>query len=164
MTSIILISLAVVIIIALAAYATSLLLQMRQQTQARQQANEQQRQKHISRDLKVVESIILISKAVSEKQCEISEGCWRLSVLMDSLEQYAVRLNAEFPAIFKLYNKISHMPILEARKALTKKAKLALDLERMGIEEKMQPAVLLDVNKLIQVATSIKSELNKQQQ
>ncbi|MDG1732387.1 MAG: DUF2489 domain-containing protein [Thalassotalea sp.] len=155
--------LASVIIFILAAYAAFLMFKLRAQNRTQQLILEQQQQKQIARDIKTIESIALISKAVSEQQCEISEGCWRLSVLMDSMPEHKELMNSKFPAIFNLYNEISHMPILEARKALSKKQRLQLDLERMGIEQELEPKVLADIKLLVTYSTSIKDELVKQQ-
>lgn len=155
--------LASVIIFILAAYAAFLMFKLRAQNRTQQLIIEQQQQKQLARDIKTIESIALISKAVSEQQCEISEGCWRLSVLMDSMPEHKELMNSKFPAIFNLYNEISHMPILEARKALSKKQRLQLDLERMGIEQELEPKVLADIKLLVTYSTSIKDELVKQQ-
>jgi hypothetical protein len=99
-----------------------------------------------------------------QKQCELSEGCWRLSMLMNSLTDHIIELNDKFPAIFKLYSDISHMPILEARKALTKQQKLAFDLERMGVEQALEADVYVDLELLLPFAESLKKQLTKQQQ
>lgn len=152
-----------VIIFILAAYAAFLMFKLRAQNRTQQLINDQQQQKQLARDIKVIESITLISKAVNEKQCEISEGCWRLSVLMDSMPEHKEVMNTKFPAIFNLYNQISDMPILEARKALSKNERLKLDLKRMGIEQELEPKVLADIKLLVTYSTSIKDELIKQQ-
>ncbi|KGJ88119.1 DUF2489 domain-containing protein [Thalassotalea sp. ND16A] len=157
-----LLCLAAVVIIILASYATLLLLKLRQQKQQQLLASRQEQLKQMARDVKTVNSIVLIAKAVNQKQCEISEGCWRLSVLMESLPQQSQQLKLKFPAIFKLYSKISHMPILDARKQLTKQEKLKLDLERMTAEEELEQAVLEDIANLVPFAHSLQQELNKQ--
>ncbi|WNC68528.1 DUF2489 domain-containing protein [Thalassotalea nanhaiensis] len=149
-------------LLALASYASFLMFKLRSQTIKTKLIEEQHKQQQIVRDLKAVDSIVLITKAISEKQCEISEGCWRLSVLMESLPKYSEELKTKFPAIFKLYSKISHMPILEARKQLSKKDRLALDLERMGIEQELEPAVYSDVADLLPFVKSLQKELNQQ--
>ena len=77
---------------------------------------------------------------MKEKQCDISEGCWRLSVLLDSLKT-TNDLNLQFPAIFELYHAIKHMPILAERKKLDKKQRMKLDFERMKLEANLSPAI-----------------------
>ncbi|TRX54911.1 DUF2489 domain-containing protein [Thalassomonas sp. M1454] len=155
--------LASIIIFVLAAYAAFLMFKLREQNRVQQLIKDQQEQKQLTRDLKTIDSIVLISKAVNEQQCEISEGCWRLSVLIDSMPEHKEIMNSKFPAIFKLYNEISHMPILEARKALSKKERLKLDLERMGIEQELEAQVLADAKLLVTYASSIKEDLEQKQ-
>ncbi|WNC72427.1 DUF2489 domain-containing protein [Thalassotalea psychrophila] len=161
-SAILLLIFASLVLLALASYAAFLMFKLRSQTLNTKLIEADHKQKQIIRDLKAVDSIVLITKAISEKQCEISEGCWRLSVLMESLPQYSEELKSKFPAIFKLYSQISHMPILDARKQLSKKDRLALDLERMGIEQELEPAVYTDVADLLPYVKSLQKELNQQ--
>lgn len=163
-TTIILLVLAATIILVLGSYAAFLMFKLRHLRQQQALLLEQQLQKQIVRDLKVINSIVLISKAVDEAQCEISEGCWRLSVLMDSLPKYSESFNVKFPAIFMLYSKIKHMPILDARKQLSKKDKLSLDLERMGHEQALEPEVIKSVRELIPYASALQIELRQKEQ
>jgi len=159
---IVLLWLAAVVIIILAGYATLLMFKLHQQKQQRLLTSQQEQQKQVARDVKTVNSIVLIAKAIDQKQCEISEGCWRLSVLIESLPEQSEQLKIKFPAIFKLYSKISHMPILDARKQLSKKEKLKLDLERMKVEEELEQAVFEDIANLVPFAHSLQQMLNKQ--
>ncbi|WOH36497.1 DUF2489 domain-containing protein [Thalassotalea fonticola] len=159
---ILLIIFASLFLFALASYAAFLMFKLRNQTINMKLIEEEHKHQQIVRDLKAVDSIVLITKAINEKQCDISEGCWRLSVLMESLPQHSEELNIKFPAIFKLYSEISHMPILEARKQLSKKDRLALDLERMGIEQELESAVYSDVADLLPFVKSLQKELNQQ--
>ena len=129
---------AAIIIIALASYATHLLLLLRKQQQQKQQEIAAQNTKHLK-------SIKIIVEAMIQEQCEISEGCWRLSVLMGNLQIPDYSFEQEFPAIFRLYNLIKHMPIMEARKALEKKERMKLDFERMKHEAELQDEVKANV-------------------
>ncbi|WP_394175258.1 DUF2489 domain-containing protein [Thalassotalea litorea] len=147
------------IIFLLAAYASYLLFKLRHQNKMHRQAALEQQRNRAEKDLKVISSILIICRAMQEKQCELSEGCWRLSVLMESLDEPLKSPTEQFPAIFSLYNKISHMPILEERKKLSKKEKLALDLERMGYEEELEAQVFADIESLIPEATSYQQAL-----
>ncbi|WP_371375245.1 DUF2489 domain-containing protein [Thalassotalea aquiviva] len=148
-----------VIVLLLALYAGRLLWQLRQQTIAEKAQKQKLQAKQLQRDIDVLNSVILIAKAMNQQQCDISEGCWRLSVLIESMESHADRFIEKFPAIFNLYNDIKHMPILDKRKALSKKERLKLDLERMGIEEKLEPEVNRNVEGLEPYAIELKVEL-----
>lgn len=130
----------IIFIVALASYAIKLLIQLKRQTEQQKQAQLEQQQAHHQHDQKVLNSVIIIVRAMKEEQCDISEGCWRLSVLLDSLKT-SRELDQQFPAIFELYNAIKHMPILEERKKLPKQQRMKLDLERTKIEAQLQPSV-----------------------
>jgi hypothetical protein len=142
---------AVIIIAALAFYAFKLLSQLKQQT-ARIELVEQERKIALAKhDTKILKSVVIIAHAMKEEQCDIGEGCWRLSVLLDSLK-LSEGLSEEFPAVFELYNEIKHMPILEERKKLAKKERMKLDLQRMKAETNLSAKIIIDVTALHQYA------------
>lgn len=141
----------VIIIAVLAFIAGKLLRQLRQQKLAQQQvaiAKEQALKKH---DSKIIASVVIIVKAMQEEQCDLSEGCWRLSVLLDSLK-LSRDMSAQFPAIFQLYQAIKHMPILEERKKLAKPQRMKLDFERMKLEAQLHQNIQKDLDLLQQYA------------
>jgi len=146
------------IIIGLAIYAKQLLSQVKEQQRLQQQAQEQKTQALRQHDTKVLNSVVIIVRAMKEKQCDFSEGCWRLSVLLDSLKASDSH-NGQFPAIFTLYEKIKHLSILEARKDLNKQARMKEDLQRMKLEAEMQPAIVADLELLHQFANEQLSKL-----
>ena len=152
-------AIALVIILPLAIYAGSLLSQLKQQNEqqvAVKKASEAALKKH---DTKILNSVVIIVRAMKEEQCDLAEGCWRLSVLLDSLK-LSSELSAIFPAIFELYNSIKHMPILAERKKLEKKERMKLDFERMKIESELAPKIKEDVISLHQYAIERLSVLN----
>ena len=155
-----LVLLGIVIIGVLAAIATKLLRQVKQQTleqEKKQAAQQQALQQH---DKKIIASVIIIVRAMKEEQCDIAEGCWRLSVLLDSLK-LSQDLNVQFPAIFKLYEAIKHMPIMSARKKLDKQSRMKLDLERMKIEAELAEDIRRDITLLHQYANERNSILSQ---
>lgn len=135
-----LIAVAVIIVVALAFYALKLIKQLKLQTAQQKQAELERQQSLNKHDKKILDSIIIIVRAMKEEQCDISEGCWRLSVLLDSLKT-SENHSSQFPAIFELYEAIKHMPILEARKKLEKRERMKLDLERVKTEARLSDAV-----------------------
>jgi hypothetical protein len=144
--------LAVIIITSLAIYAVKLLKQL--SAQKREQAQvELARQKSLAKhDEKILASVTIIVRAMKEEQCDFSEGCWRLSVLLDSLK-LSSELAQQFPAIFKLYNGIKHLSILGDRKELDKKQRMKEDYQRMTIEAQLHSDILTDLGLLQQYAT-----------
>lgn len=135
------------VIAGLAFYAGRLLFQVKTQQKKREQLQEQHIKNLAVHDVKVLDSVVIIVRAMKEEQCDISEGCWRLSVLLDSLKT-SENLSLEFPAIFELYQRISHMPILEERKKLAKQERMKLDLERTKIENELYSDVFANLDLL----------------
>ncbi len=137
----------VAIIIALAFYAGMLLQRLSKQKKLQQQALIAKQRSLNNHDKKVFDSILLITRAMQQEQCEFDEGCWRLSVLLSSLKT-VTELPAMFPAIFALYDEIKDLAILDARKALTKKERMREDYKRMTALTKMHDSVVTDLDSL----------------
>ena len=142
---------AVIIIAALAFYAVKLLSQLKKQTAKIELVDQERKIALAKHDTKILKSVVIIAHAMKEEQCNVAEGCWRLSVLLDSLK-LSEKLSEEFPAIFELYNEIKHMPILEERKKLAKKERMELDLLRMKAESNLSAKIKVDVTSLHQYA------------
>ncbi|AOW77108.1 hypothetical protein A3Q34_09715 [Colwellia sp. PAMC 20917] len=148
----------VIIIAALVFYAVKLLSQLKAQTAKIKQAEQDKKIALAKHDSKILSSVVIIAHAMKEEQCDIAEGCWRLSVLLDSLK-LSSGLSAEFPAVFELYDKIKHMPILDARKKLAKNERMKLDFERMKAESDLSAQIKIDVTSLHQYAQERMSAL-----
>lgn len=141
--------LAVVIVAALSFYAGKLLRQLAKQTQLQQQAELARQQALASHDHKVLASVNIITRAMQEEQCDFSEGCWRLSILLASLKMSS-ELELQFPAIFKLYNEIKHLSILDERKELAKSQRMKQDYQRITLEAKLHSEIVKDLDLLQQ--------------
>ena len=141
--------LAVFIIAALSFYAGKLLRQLAKQKQAQQQAELARQQGLALHDHKVLSSVLIITRAMKEEQCDFSEGCWRLAVLLTSLKMSS-ELALQFPAIFKLYNEIKHLSILDERKELTKSSRMKQDYQRMTLEAELHSKIVKDLDLLQQ--------------
>jgi len=140
-----------IIIASLSFYAGKLLMLLKAQTKLQKDAQEQHQRGLKNHDKKVFDSVVIIARAMQEEQCDISEGCWRLSVLLDSLK-ISQGLDQQFPAIFELYNKIKHLAILTDRKGLEKKQRMKEDLTRMKAESELADKIRLDIDLLHQYA------------
>lgn len=143
---------AAIIIVGLAFYASKLLKQLSAQKQAQQQAELAHQQGLATHDHKVLASVKIIVRAMQEEQCDFSEGCWRLSVLLDSLK-LSSELAEQFPAIFKLYNEIKHLAILNDRKHLDKKQRMKQDYQRITVEAQLHNDIVADLDLLHQYTT-----------
>jgi len=141
--------LAVVIITALSFYAGKLLRQLAIQKKLQQQAELTRVQALASQDFKVLTSVHIITQAMKEEQCDFSEGCWRISILLASLKM-SRELELQFPAIFKLYNQIKHLSILDGRKQLAKSQRMKQDFQRMTIEAQLHNEIVKELDLLQQ--------------
>lgn len=117
-----------VIILALAIYAGKLLAQVKaqrlRQTQAIKVRNE-----------RILDSIRTIALAVSQEQCNQSEGAIRLTNLLNALQFSEPREFAnEYPGLYELYEKVKDMPTHEARKKFKRNEIMRLDMQRAGFE------------------------------
>jgi len=150
---------AVIIIASLAFYAGKLLKQLSAQKQAQQQAELAHQQALAKHDEGILSSVKIIVRAMQEEQCDFSEGCWRLSVLLNSLK-LSSELAEQFPSIFKLYNEIKHLSILDDRKKLEKKQRMKQDYQRMTIEAQLHSEIVSDLDLLQQYITERMTILN----
>jgi hypothetical protein len=80
-----------------------------------------------------VESIILIARAMADKQCEPTEGCIRLKQLLDQIEPELLKQD-QYKVIALIYSSTEHMPIKEQWKQLEKKAKHKYTQHRLALE------------------------------
>ncbi|WP_404342323.1 DUF2489 domain-containing protein [Pseudoalteromonas mariniglutinosa] len=142
------------IIAGLAFYAGQLLykLNAQQKLLVKKQAEQQQKlaASRQRRNSKLADSIHLIARAMNEQQCEFSEGCLRIWVLMS---QYSfdddVALTERYPGIYRMYEAVKDMPTHDARKKYTKKEIFKLDSERWRAEETYNDAIKADCVKLL---------------
>ena len=95
--------------------------------------------------VKNLEKIDGIAKAMQNGDCNHSEGVIRLSMLLlpfgQSLQPYQ--------AMYALYNIVKEMPTHEARKALLKKERMKLDLERESAEAKFEEEIMLELRQFL---------------
>lgn len=130
--------LALAVIAILSWYALRLLKQLKQQklliTQAKQ-----------ARTARLKESIEIIAKAMRQGECNLSEGVIRLAML---LMPFGKNLQP-YPAMAQLYDVVREMPTHEERKALDKKTRMRLDLERERAEAKFEQEIMQELPRLL---------------
>ncbi len=132
------------ILAGLAFYAGKLLFQLKAQNQAVAAAKQK-------RDDNLIESIQTIGEAIGQEQCEVGEGAIRLAVLFDHLsDSTTANYPTQFPAVHQLNEKIKHLAILEARKALSKQERMKQDLFRLKAEAEFKEAVIAEANQISQ--------------
>ena len=96
-----------------------------------------------------VDSIRVIANAMDEGQCEFTEGCIRLKMLIDQLDPTLLE-REELAIISHIYAETEHMPIKEDWKKLDKKVKTKLTNERFALEGKNHEAIATAVKALRQ--------------
>lgn len=144
-----LILIATIILLALGATATYYTLKLKnvRKEQALQiQQNRAAWQKHreeLAADLR------FIANAMLQGQCEITEGCLRIKVLMDRLDD-ELQHKPEFKTIQSHFADTIGMPTHEAYTALSKQEQFKLDRQRYALEEQNKEQVLLEVKTLSQ--------------
>ncbi len=138
------------IVIGLAFYAGQLLWQLKIQTEQQKKRKHAFDKEKAIKNIKLSDSINLIAKAMKEKQCEYSEGCLRVWVLMS---QYTfdeqVNLEATYPGVFKMYQVVEEMPTHKARKKYSKKEIFNMDKVRINAEKELEDEIKPDLAKLI---------------
>lgn len=149
-TWLILLVIGVLIIVGLAFYAGKLLWQVKEQKQALATAKAQYEAQKAARNAKLADSIHLITKAMKEKQCEYSEGCLRVWVLMSQYHFEPEKdLANHYPAIFAMYEVVKDLPTHEARKKYSKKEIFQQDTRRWRAEQELEPKIQQDIEKLL---------------
>ncbi|OOF44323.1 DUF2489 domain-containing protein [Rodentibacter trehalosifermentans] len=129
---------ALAIIAALSWYAFRLLKQVKTRQQMLREAQ-------MARTARLKESIEIIAKAMLQKECNHSEGVIRLAMLLMPLGKNL----HPYPAMWELYETVREMPTHEARKALGKKERMHLDLERESAEAKLEQAIMEELPRLL---------------
>ena len=144
----ILIIAAVLLVLAMAAYAAFLWHKVYRQNQHIRQAQAERR-------AKLAESIDIIAAAMQQGQCNVSEGVLRLKPLAEAAGlDFSV-----YTAMNKLYETVAEMPILEARKQLKRNERMKLDLVRESAEAKHQTNILAEAE---QIRIKVQAWLQKQ--
>lgn len=142
---------AIAIITGLAFYAGKLLWQLQQQTKRQQQEQQAQQEKLLEKKRYLQESIVLISRAMQEQQCEFSEGALRLWVLLDHWPQDnkpdAIQT---YPGLYQMYQVVKDMPTHQARKDQDKKLTRQQDKLRQQAEIDLRELIQADITKLLQ--------------
>jgi len=135
---------ATIILAALVATAAYYLIKLRKvkHQQAEQiQRNKDAWQKH--RD-ELASDLRFIANSMLQGQCEITEGCLRIKVLMDRLDD-ELQHKPKFKTIQAHFAQTITMPTHEAYKALTRQEQFKQDKQRFALEEANREQVLIEV-------------------
>lgn len=138
MWKILLLILGSIIVVALAAYAVYLLIAVKKQKKAVEQA-------YLLRVQRLHESIEIIAGAMERGDCNLSEGVLRLKMLLEPLGKKL----KNYPSMHALYEIIADMPTHEARRELKKNERMRLDLQRESAEADLEDKIKLELQQLL---------------
>jgi hypothetical protein len=138
------------IIAGLAYYAGTLLRQVKDQNAKVAEYNAKLKAQQEQKNTKLADSVNLIAKAMIQKQCEYSEGCLRVWVLMSQyVFESESNIELEYPAILKMYNVVKDMPTHDARKKYSKKEIFKMDSARWQAEKDLEIEIQKDLEKVV---------------
>ena len=110
------------------------------------QEKEEQRVDYIN------ESLRIISLACIQEQCEVSEACIRIRMLITRVDHIPAD---DFPYIFEMYEKIKHFKTHEARKAMNKQERYNEDKLRFKMEAEFGQKIKEECEALLSMIKSM---------
>jgi hypothetical protein len=137
-STLIIYSLLGVVVFGLAIYLGILLNKLRLQKIANQQLQLQLEEQKKKRFDDIRDSLRIIALAVTQDQCEVSEGCIRIKKLLDLLEDFNAPQLDTFHEAFTEFDQFDY---LDARKSLSKQEKFRQDNRRYMLEEKYHNSI-----------------------
>lgn len=147
----------IAIIAGLASYAAYLWWQVKQLATHQ---NDEQLDTLSKRNTRLKHDIFTIAWAIKEKQCELSEGCIRICILIDHIYERDGQPTSDIenrdnfleklPGVSALYEKIKDLPTHEKRNQLDKKEKRKQDFQRWKDEAEHKEQIMKDVEWLHQ--------------
>lgn len=142
-------ALAALVIAGLAFYAGRLLFLLKRQNQRQYEA----KQKRIDN---ITESIKTIALAMSQQQCDLSEGAIRIYRLLEALPlDPRPDYDTQFPQLRELFLKVVGFDTHEARQALDKRERRRQDKAREEIEAEYESRILPELEKITTFCNSL---------
>lgn len=145
-----LILLGAAIIATLALVALYYLRQVKLQTQKQEQQRAENEAAWRAHQLELHNDLRFIANALLQGQCEITEGCLRMTYLMSRLDE-SLLSKSEYSTIVKHAGMTAHMPTHQAYKDLTRKEQFKLDQERFKLEDNHRSAVLKEAKLVMEL-------------
>jgi hypothetical protein len=99
------------------------------------------------REVFLKDSIVTISRAAVQNQCELSEACIRVYELLKNYPE--LKMHKEYSIIGEMFEQLSEFPYLAEREKLSKQDKFVQDSKRFQVEEKYRSEMHKSLNLLI---------------
>ncbi len=128
------------IVLALSVYLGVLYGKLRVQKQAKLAQDKKVEQLLKEREETIIESLDTIALALSQGQCEPTEGCIRIKRLVDEIE--VLRDEDGIAAFHEMYEEVKDFATLQDYKDLSKQERFKQDNQRYAIEEKYNQRIL----------------------
>jgi len=141
-------AIAFVIIAALSGVAMYYVWQVKKQNDGLKQQQAEQKKAWREKKETLAKDIKFIAQAMVQEQCEITEGCLRIKVLMDHLDT-DLQHKPEFKTIQHMFSLTSGMPTHQAYKDLSAKDRFKLDKQRYQYEDQFKDDVLAEAKQLM---------------
>ncbi len=100
----------------------------REESARKQQAANEKHKQYL------IESIRVISSSMLDNQCPLTEGCIRLKVLLDNYSS-TLKGSPELIVLERVYEKTTHIPILDEWKKLSLKDRVRFEKEIATLEK-----------------------------
>lgn len=133
-TALILLALGLAIIAGLGAYAYTLWQEVRRRDAWRQ---DELRRAHEN----CLENLEMVAAALLQEQVDITEGSWRIKVLLEILDP-RLSERPDFQPFGDVHARTRHLHTHSARKALTPRERMREDRERLEVEAELRQPVL----------------------
>ncbi len=143
----ILLSIAAVIITALSVAATYYLIKLSKLKKEQAKQVQINQQAWLAAQEELASDIRFLANSLVSQQCEITEGCLRIMVLMNRLDEKLPH-QPQFKTILLHYQNTQDMPHHQAYKALNRKQQHQLDQARFELEDKHREQILLEAKEL----------------
>jgi len=138
------------LLLSLALYAIYLALQVSQQRQQRQAAEQALADELAKKEREARQSLQIIARALIQKDLSETEAAMRISWLAQQIQMSADE--AQHLSVFKqLAEATSHIPILDDWAALSKAEKRRLNLEREAIEVNYRDFIQVSAEQLVSI-------------
>jgi len=137
-----------IVLFFLGIYLGILISKLKSQKRQMNEIKQVQLQARKEREQFIKNSIIIISRATVQDQCELSEACIRIKKLLENYPE--LESKTEYSVIQQMYQDLSSFDYLEARSQLSSQEKYGQDKKRFKVEDTYRSEMLKSLNLLIQ--------------